>query len=121
MKIEFKMTSEQVDSFIKMSIAITFCLAILNMIFLSMYSLVWGQNPMNNIAPADKQFFFLLSDMSKYILGSLGTMLAIKGKEKLDEWKGNNNDNDNKNVIEQNVIIDPTPENPKSPEDVKPV
>jgi hypothetical protein len=121
MKIEFKMTSEQVDSFIKLSIAITFCLAILNMIFLSMYSLVFGQNPMNNIAPADKQFFFLLSDMSKYILGSLGTMLAIKGKEKLDEWRGNNNDNDNKQVVEQNVIIDPTPEDPKSPEDVKPV
>jgi hypothetical protein len=119
MKIEFKMTSEQVDSFIKLSIAITFCLAILNMIFLSMYSLVFGQNPMNSIAPADKQFFFLLSDMSKYILGSLGTMLAIKGKEKLDEWRGNNNEN--KNVVEQNVIIDPTPEEPKSPEDVKPV
>jgi hypothetical protein len=36
---------------------------------------------MNGIAPADKQFFLILSDMSKYILGSLATLLAIKGKE----------------------------------------
>ena len=40
---------------------------------------------MNGIAPADKQFFFLLSDMSKYILGSLGTLLAIKGKDVVQE------------------------------------
>lgn len=121
MKIEMKLTNDQIDSIIKLGIAVTFCLTVLCMVFLSMYSLVFGQNPMNTIAPADKQFFFLLSDMSKYILGSLGTMLAIKGKEKFDEWKGNNNDNDNKNVVEQTVIVDPTPETPKSPEDVKPV
>lgn len=88
MKIEMKLTPDQVDSIIKLSIATTFCLTVLTMVFLSMYSLVFGQNPMNGIAPADKQFFFLLSDMSKYILGSLGTLLAVKGKEKFDEWRG---------------------------------
>jgi hypothetical protein len=48
---------------------------------LAMYSVVFVTQPMNSIAPADKQFFMLLSDMSKYILGALATLLAIKGKD----------------------------------------
>jgi hypothetical protein len=51
---------------------------------------------MNGIAPADKQFFFLLSDMSKYILGSLGTLLAIKGKDVLSELKPNTDPSEKK-------------------------
>lgn len=80
-------TPEHIESKIKLTIAVTFCLTIMTMVFLSMYSLVFVPQPMNGIAPADKQFFFLLSDMSKYILGSLGTLLAIKGKEALSELK----------------------------------
>ena len=72
---------ENVESKIKLFIAVTFCFTIAGMVFLSMYSLVFVTQPMNAIAPADKQFFFMLSDMSKYILGSLGTLLAIKGKD----------------------------------------
>jgi hypothetical protein len=88
MKVEMKMTSDQIDSSIKLMIAFTFCFTVLVMVVLSMWSLVFNVQPMNGIAPADKQFFFLLSDMSKYILGSLGTLLAIKGKEKYDDWRG---------------------------------
>lgn len=73
--------NESVESKIKLMIATTFCLTVLVMVILSMFSIVFVPQPMNGIAPADKQFFFLLSDMSKYILGSLGTLLAIKGKE----------------------------------------
>ena len=62
-------------------IAFTFCTTVLVMVGLSMFSIVFVPQPMNGIAPADKQFFYLLSDMSKYILGSLGTLLAIKGKD----------------------------------------
>ena len=76
---------EHVESKIKFFIAVTFCLTIAGMVFLSMYSLVFVTQPMSGIAPADKQFFFLLSDMSKYILGSLGTLLAIKGKDAIKE------------------------------------
>jgi hypothetical protein len=36
---------------------------------------------MSGMAPADKQFFLLLSDMSKYILGALATLIAVKGKD----------------------------------------
>ena len=79
---------EHVESKIKLFIAVTFCLTIAGMVFLSMYSLVFVTQPMNSIAPADKQFFFLLSDMSKYILGSLRTLLAIKGKEVVAEMVG---------------------------------
>lgn len=48
---------------------------------LSMYSVVFVTQPMSGMAPADKQFFLLLSDMSKYILGALATLIAVKGKD----------------------------------------
>jgi hypothetical protein len=59
-------------------------MTVMGMVFFSLYSLVFVTQPMSGIAPADKQFFFLLSDMSKYILGSLATLLAIKGKDVLN-------------------------------------
>jgi hypothetical protein len=62
-----------------------FALTVMGMVFFSLYSLVFVTQPMSGIAPADKQFFFLLSDMSKYILGSLATLLAIKGKDVLND------------------------------------
>jgi hypothetical protein len=79
------MSQEKAESIIKLMITFTFCFTVLCMVILSMYSLVFVTQPMEKIAPADKQFFFLLSDMSKYILGSLGTLLAIKGKDVIKE------------------------------------
>ena len=72
---------EQMDALLKLIIGSTFCLVVLTMTMLSMYSVVFVTQPMVGMAPADKQFFLLLSDMSKYILGALGTLLAIKGKD----------------------------------------
>lgn len=76
-----KWTPDQIDSVIKLIIGATFCLVLLMMSSLAMYSVVFVTQPMVGIAPADKQFFMLLSDMSKYILGALATLLAIKGKD----------------------------------------
>ena len=76
-----KWTPDQIDSIIKLVIGTTFCAVLLMMSSLAMYSVVFVTQPMNAIAPADKQFFMLLSDMSKYILGALATLLAIKGKD----------------------------------------
>lgn len=76
---------DHVEAKIKLTIAVSFCITIMSMVILSMYSLVFVTQPMSGIAPADKQFFFLLSDMSKYILGSLGTLLAIKGKDAIKD------------------------------------
>jgi len=76
-----KWTPDLIDSFIKLIIGATFCLVLLMMSSLAMYSVVFVTQPMVGIAPADKQFFMLLSDMSKYILGALATLLAIKGKD----------------------------------------
>lgn len=96
-----KYSPEQLDSMLRFFIGIVFALTVMGMVFFSLYSLVFITQPMSGIAPADKQFFFLLSDMSKYILGSLATLLAIKGKDILNdkaapeppkpatcEWKG---------------------------------
>lgn len=102
------MNHNKVESWIKLMIAATFCTTVLVMVLLSMYSLVFVPQPMNAIAPADKQFFFLLSDMSKYILGSLGTLLAIKGKEVLDEFRTpptSDNENENDNKVTQTVVV----------------
>jgi hypothetical protein len=76
-----KWSPDQIDSVIKLIIGGTFCVVLLMMSSLAMYSVVFVTQPMTGIAPADKQFFLLLSDMSKYILGALATLLAIKGKD----------------------------------------
>jgi hypothetical protein len=76
-----KWSPDQIDSVIKLIIGSTFCVVLLMMSSLAMYSVVFVTQPMTSIAPADRQFFMLLSDMSKYILGALATLLAIKGKD----------------------------------------
>lgn len=76
-----KFTEEQLNAVLKFIIGITFCLILIVMAGLSMYSVVFVTQPMSGMAPADKNFFLLLSDMSKYILGALATLIAVKGKE----------------------------------------
>lgn len=75
------LSTEQSDALIKLSIAVTFCFTVVIMVGMSLYSVVFVEQPMGGMAPADKQFFLILSDMSKYILGSLATLLAVKGKD----------------------------------------
>jgi hypothetical protein len=80
------LTQEQHDAVIKFCIALTFCCTVIIMVGVSLYSVVFVTQPMNGMAPADKQFFLILSDMSKYILGSLATLLAVKGKDALPQF-----------------------------------
>jgi hypothetical protein len=80
------MTQEQHDAVIKFFIAITFCCVVIIMVGVSLYSVVFVEQPMSGMAPADKQFFLILSDMSKYILGSLATLLAVKGKDAVQQF-----------------------------------
>lgn len=80
------LTQEQHDAVIKFCIAVTFCCTVIIMVGVSLYSVVFVTQPMTGMAPADKQFFLILSDMSKYILGSLATLLAVKGKDALPQF-----------------------------------
>ena len=80
------LTQEQHDAVIKFCIALTFCCNVIIMVGVSLYSVVFVTQPMSGMAPADKQFFLILSDMSKYILGSLATLLAVKGKDALPQF-----------------------------------
>jgi hypothetical protein len=75
------MNEESLNAWLKFAIGICFCLILMMMASLSMYSVVFVTQPMSGMAPADKQFFLLLSDMSKYILGALATLIAVKGKD----------------------------------------
>lgn len=79
------MTQEQHDAVIKFCIAVTFCFTVVIMVGVSLYSVVFVTQPYF-MAPADKQFFLILSDMSKYILGSLATLLAVKGKDAVQQF-----------------------------------
>jgi len=72
---------ENLNEWLKFIIGLCFCIILIMMSSLSMYSVVFVTQPMSGMAPADKQFFLLLSDMSKYILGALATLIAVKGKE----------------------------------------
>jgi hypothetical protein len=80
------LSQEQHDAVIKFCIAVTFCCTVIIMVGVSLYSVVFVTQPMTGMAPADKQFFLILSDMSKYILGSLATLLAVKGKDALPQF-----------------------------------
>jgi hypothetical protein len=80
------LSQEQHDAVIKFCIAFTFCCTVVIMVAISLYSVVFVTQPMRGMAPADKQFFLILSDMSKYILGSLATLLAVKGKDALPKF-----------------------------------
>ena len=51
------MTQEQHDAVIKFCIAVTFCCTVIIMVGVSLYSVVFVTQPMNGMAPADKQFF----------------------------------------------------------------
>ena len=77
---------ENLNAWLKFAIGICFCLILMMMASLSMYSVVFVTQPMSGMAPADKQFFLLLSDMSKYILGALATLIAVKGKDALPQF-----------------------------------
>jgi hypothetical protein len=79
------LSQEQHDAVIKFCIALTFCFTVLMMVGISLYSVVFVTQPYF-MAPADKQFFLILSDMSKYVLGSLATLLAVKGKDALPQF-----------------------------------
>jgi hypothetical protein len=80
------MTEETLNAWLKFAIGICFCMILMMMASLSMYSVVFVTQPMSGMAPADKQFFLLLSDMSKYILGALATLIAVKGKDALPQF-----------------------------------
>ena len=75
------MNEDSLNAWLKFIIGICFCMILMMMASLSMYSVVFTVQPMSGMAPADKQFFLLLSDMSKYILGALATLIAVKGKD----------------------------------------
>ena len=107
------LTQEQHDAVIKFCIALTFCCTVIIMVGVSLYSVVFVTQPMTGMAPADKQFFLILSDMSKYILGSLATLLAVKGKDAVQQFippgLSTKEDRDDK----------PTPPAPKAPAPVQ--
>jgi hypothetical protein len=93
---------ELLNAYLKFAIGLTFCGILAMMATLSMYSVVFVTQPMSGMAPADKQFFLLLSDMSKYILGALATLIAVKGKDALPQFVPPN-------------LSKPEPEAPKPP------
>ena len=76
-----RLTPEELDARLKFVIGCMLGGVLLITTTFILYALVFVTQPMSGMAPADKNFFLLLSDMSKYILGALATLIAVKGKD----------------------------------------
>jgi len=50
-----------------------------------LYSLVFVTQPMNGMAPIDAKFFELITPIATFIVGSLGTLLAMNKKPPSDK------------------------------------
>jgi len=71
-----KWTPDQIDSVIKLIIGATFCVVLLMMSSLAMYSVVFVTQPMGESSENDRKFFELLTPIASFIVGALGGVMA---------------------------------------------
>jgi len=72
------------DALLRFIIGISLSITLMGIVGVVLYSLVFVTQPMNNMAPIDQKFFELITPIATFIVGSLGTMLAMN-KPKKDE------------------------------------
>jgi hypothetical protein len=68
------------DAKLRFAIGITLSLTLMGIVGVVLYSLVFVTQPMNNMAPIDAKFFELITPIATFIVGSLGTLLAMNKK-----------------------------------------
>ena len=76
-----RLSPEEIEARVWAWVIFVISIILLGSCFSFIYSVTFVTQPMSGMAPADKNFFLLLSDMSKYILGALATLIAVKGKD----------------------------------------
>ncbi len=78
------MNKPDLDALLRFIIGISLSITLMGIVGVVLYSLVFVTQPMNNMAPIDQKFFELITPIATFIVGSLGTMLAMN-KPKKDE------------------------------------
>jgi hypothetical protein len=68
------------DSLLRFIIGISLSLTLMGIVGVVLYSLVFVTQPMNGMAPIDAKFFELITPIATFIVGSLGTLLAMNKK-----------------------------------------
>jgi hypothetical protein len=68
------------DAKLRFIIGCTLALTLMGIVGVVLYSLVFVTQPMNNMAPIDAKFFELITPIATFIVGSLGTLLAMNKK-----------------------------------------
>ena len=77
------------DSLLRFIVGITLSVTLMGIVGVVLYSLVFVTQPMNNMAPMDQEFFKLITPIASFIVGSLGTLLAMdKAKNKGEKDAG---------------------------------
>ena len=68
------------DALLRFIIGISLSLTLMGIVGVVLYSLVFVTQPMNAMAPIDAKFFELITPIATFIVGSLGTLLAMNKK-----------------------------------------
>jgi hypothetical protein len=68
------------DSLLRFVIGVTLSITLMGIVGVVLYSLVFVTQPMNAMAPIDAKFFELITPIATFIVGSLGTLLAMNKK-----------------------------------------
>jgi hypothetical protein len=68
------------DAWLRFIIGVTLSLTLAGIVGVVLYSLVFVTQPMNAMAPIDAKFFELITPIATFIVGSLGTLLAMNKK-----------------------------------------
>jgi hypothetical protein len=73
------------DAWLRFAIGITLSITLMGIMAVVLYSLVFVTQPMNGMAPIDAKFFELITPIATFIVGSLGTLLAMNKKPSEDK------------------------------------
>jgi uncharacterized alpha/beta hydrolase family protein len=68
------------DALLRFIIGVTLSITLMGIVGVVLYSLVFVTQPMNAMAPIDAKFFELITPIATFIVGSLGTLLAMNKK-----------------------------------------
>ena len=69
------------DALLRFIIGCTLAVTLMGIVGVVLYSLVFVTQPMNAMAPIDAKFFELITPIATFIVGSLGTLLAMNKKQ----------------------------------------
>lgn len=77
------------DALLRFIIGVSLSITLMGIVGVVLYSLVFVTQPMNAMAPIDQEFFKLITPIATFIVGSLGTLLAMNKKPSSNKGEDN--------------------------------